>query len=764
MNNTSLIGQSIRRVDAFEKVTGSAIFGADVRLPNMLHGAFHRSTLPHAKIVDIDVSKAQAVPGVKAVITGKQCSFRHGGMVQDEPFIAIDKVRYAGEAVAGILACDYETAREAAELIKVEYEPLPYVDDVLKALETDAPLIHEGMAGYPHSTTLIEKTNIAHFNRVCRGDVETGFAAADLIEENWFAMPMIQHATTEAHTAIAKYDPSGKLCVWTPAQSPFNVRAELARSLGKSLNQVRIINTRVGGAFGSKHEMAAEPWAVALAAYANCRPVKVVMTRQEVFVNSVVRGATKIWMKTGVKKDGRIVAQQMKTYFDTGAYCGWAPAIARNSSYAAAGPYVVPNVDIETYCVYTNKPHRGAYRGFGFAEVAWGHETQMDIVAHKLGIDPLQMRLLNCLEDGKVSITGETMFSVGLKDSLEAAAKAIGWGSKSDTNSGKGIACFSKMTGTPSSSSSVIKLNEDGTVTIFQSLVDMGQGSETIHTQIVAEELGIPIDAIQIADVDTEYTPYERSTTSSRGTFHTGNAVRNAAIDIRNQLLQAVQKKWQIAVERIEATDGEISEIGGEKRSVAIADLWGKGFLKHPIIGRGVFSTNDIYRPVDPQTGQSKRPTAFWMWGAQAAEVEVDPETGRIEITKIVSANDAGRVINLLTANQQLEGGVVMGVGSVFEELVLKDGLAVNANLHDYKVPTSMDVPQEVVPILIERTHCEGPYGAKGIGEGALAPTAPAIANAVYDATGVRIKELPLSMENVFNSIRKEESSKRHSR
>jgi len=759
---TSVIGSPAPRVDAFDKVTGLALFGADIKLPHMMYGCLHLSTQAHAKILNVNIEKAKAVPGVKAVITGQDIALRHGGMLQDEPFLAVGKVRYFGEPVAAVLAEDYPSAREAAALVEVEYEPLPALLDVLEAWKQGAVLIHENMMDYPRANAWpIAGRNIPTYTKVRRGDTEAGFADSYHIEENWFETPMIQHTPIETHCAIAKYDPSGHLTVWTPAQSPFYTRSELARSLNMSQAKLRVIGTKVGAGFGSKHEVVTEPWAILLAQYANYRPVMLNMTREEEFTTTVVRGVTKFHMRTGVSKEGLLLAQEVEAFWDCGAYAGWAPFISRNAGFGSGGPYVIPNVKIDSYCVYTNKPHRGPYRTFGFGEASWAHDSQMDAVAKSLGMDTYEIKLKNALEDGQRSLLNEPIFSCGLKDCLKTAAQDIGWDQKKQQPSaahkrrGRGIACMWKMTGTPSSSLAIVRLNEDGSAMLHQSLVDMGQGSETIFAQIVAQELTIPLDNVMVTTVDTEFTPYERSTTSSRGTFHTGNAVLNAARDVKQIMLEAVAKKWQVDVSTLDVGEGDVFEKGGEKRRVPVKGLWGQGFLEVPIIGRGTFKTNDIFVPVDYETGQSERPTAFWMWGAQAVELEVDMETGQLEIIKVSAAHDVGKALNPLNVKGQIEGSVMQGIGTVFEEVKFDgNGKALNTNFHTYQLPTAMDVEYENKAIILEHSHREGPYGAKGIGEGALAPTACAVANAVFDALGVQIKNLPLTMENIHRVIK----------
>ena len=762
MSELKNIGQPLIRKDALEKATGSAVFGADLKFPNQLWARFYRSPLPHAKILRIDASRARSLPGVRAVVSGVDVPYLHGiAVIQDQPFLATDRVRYVGEPIVGVAAEDADIAEEALELIRVDFDPLPAVLDVFEALKPGAPLLHEGLMEYTRTSAVspVRGTNVCNHFKLRKGDVEKGFRQSDMIVEETYTVPMIQHAPLETHAAIARMEPNGTLTVWTSTQSPFYVRGEIARALGIPMNQVRIVCLRVGGGFGSKHEMRIEHLAVAMALHSKFRPVKIVLNREEEFISTLVRMPVHVRIKTGAKKDGTLLSQQVAVHWDTGAYSGWGPLVTRNAGCAAPGPYVIPNVQVDSLCVYTNKPLGGAYRGLGVPEVAWAHEQNLDVLAHRLGIDTLEIRLRNALEEGSVSPLGERAFSVGLKECLIRAAEGIRWKeSPRGKARGKGIACMYKMTGTPTSSSVIVRLNEDGTAQVLQSAVEMGQGVETAIAQIVAEELGLPYDRVSLTAVDTEFTPYERSTSSSRSTFHTGNAARAAAAEAKQQLLRNVAQTLETAAEALDTLDGWVVERAGQRRIVEISKLWTAGIYsksQFPIVGRGNFSTMEMFEPIDPETGQSPRATAFWMYAAQAAEVEVDTETGRVKVLKFAAAHDAGRVINQMTCEQQIEGALVMGMGTaLFEEMLLEKGCVINTNFADYKVPRSTDAPREIVTSFVETAHPEGPFGAKGLGEPGLAATAPAIGNALYQAVGVRIKDLPISPIKVWRALK----------
>lgn len=768
MSNYRVIGKPLQRKDALEKVTGTAVYAADIFLPRMLYAAVCRSPLAHAKISWVDVSEAARVPGVRVILTGRDNPGLFGQFVLDQPVLAFDKVRYEGEPVAAVAAEDLEAAREAVRRIKVEYEPLPPVKDVLQAIEAGAPLLHQKWSDYQmaHTAKPMDGTNICDHFRLRKGDVEAGFAEADVVIEHDYGGKMLQHSTIEPHTATAQFDERG-LTVWTPTQSPFLTREQLAKLFNLSLNQVRFICPQIGGGFGSKYELKCEPLAAALAMKAHGRPVKLVNTRQEEFLTGGCRGPWHIHIKTGAKKDGRLVAQETTVYWDTGAYVTTGPRISYNAGYAAVAPYKIPHVAVDGYTVVTNKHIATAYRGFGVPEVVWAYENQMDMLAERLQMDRLELRLMNALADGDESATGERLQNVGLKDCLQEAARKLNWEKNFKPGPtpegklrGRSITAFCKLTGTPSSSSVVIRLNGDGTLTAMQSGLEMGQGLTTVIPQIIAESLGVAVEKVMLVPVDTLYTPYEKTSTSSRLTFHVGNAALNAVKDLKEQLKSLAAIAWQTEKEAVEIRDGLIigQDSQGNEKRLAIDDLGKSGIMKeqNPVIGRGQYSTADIFDPPDPETHQSRRPTVMWFWGAQAALVEVDPGTGQVEVKKLAAAHDIGKAINPLGLYQQIEGGLIMGLGhALLEEMIFDEhAKLLNGNMVDYKVPTSRDAEVEMAVSLVEtQPHPEGPFGAKGIGEPAMAGTAAAIANAVSEAVGRRFTTLPVKADAVLEAI-----------
>jgi len=759
------IGRSPARLDAYEKVTGRAVFAVDLKLAGMLHARVLRSPIPHGRITHIDVSKAETLPGVIAVVTGKDFPGSFGATVQDQNFLAREKVRFVGDPVAAVAAVNLDAAEEALSLIKVEYEPLAAILDPVEAMKPGAVLIHEELSQYATAPGIfpVSGTNICNHFKLRKGDVEKGFTESHVVLEDTYTTQMVQHAHLEPHASIAQVDPSGKILIWSNTQTPYFNRKALARALNLPLNKVRIMGTSVGGGFGGKSYLKAEPICVALALKTKNRPVKLVYTREEEFGVAPVRHPTVIRCKTGMKRDGTWVAQETELIFDTGAYADIGPRVVRNAGFSAAGPYKIPHVHIDSYCLYTNNPVGGAFRGFGIPQITWAIESHLDAMAEKLGIDPVELRLKNAVEEGTVSATGQVLHSVGLKETLRRAAEKIGWGTSPGPSRGKGVACMHKSTVTPSASAAFVKLNEDASVTLLCSAVEMGQGASTALAQIAAEELGVPVDMISVVRPDTDFTPYDMASVSSRSTFFVGNAVRRAAADAREQLLDIAAEILEANPKDLELKEGKVQVRGVPEKAISITELpLGEAFYVgvkgrgrgRPVLGRGTFTVEDA-TPLDRETGQGKNPSVFWMYATQAAEVEVDPRTGRVKVLRISAAHDVGRSIHPQSIEGQVEGALVMGVGTaLFEKMELEEGRVKNRSFADYKIPSALDAP-EMIPIIVEEPHSRGPYGAKGLGEPALAPTAAAIANAIYAAVGVRIKDLPITPEKILEGLKK---------
>lgn len=757
----SFVGKSITRVDAWEKVTGAAIYGVDFKLPGMLFGKILRSPYPHARILNVDTSRAGVLPGIKAVITGRSVPMKpHGAVIKDTHFLGIEKVRYIGEPVAAVAAVTEEIATEALALIKVTYEELPAVFDPREAMKPGAPLIHERVQDYRCGPDVfpVPDSNICQHLKVRKGDVEAGFAQADLISEDEFFCQPVQHCPMEPHAAVAQVEPSGKINLWSNTQTPNIVRAHLTEALDLPMNKLRVITTYVGGGFGCKAiATQEEALAVFLAFKTRGKPVKITYSREEEFIGTVTRHGAYLTYKTGVKKDGTITARQVRILWNGGAYSETGEWVARNAGIASAGPYRTPNIRIDSFSVYTNNVVAGPFRGFGDTQITWASEQQMDILARKLGLDPVVFRQKNLYEEGSISATGETLHSVSAKETLAKAVDAMDWKEQKPPFSGRGLACIHKATNPGTSAGVILMMHEDATITLMSSAVDEGQGSNTVLSQMVAEELGLPLEAITLTRPDTEITPYDFGSVSSRITFHQGNAVLQAAREVRERLFEMAAEVLEANPADLDLKAGKIFVRGNPEQGITLADLFlpfrHSGMQKGYVMGRGTFtSLNEI--PLDRETGQSKKPTAFWMYATQGAEVQVDPETGEINLIKMVAAHDVGKVINPFLTDAQIHGSLSFGVGSaLLEEMVMERGRVVNPNFTDYLLLTAMDMPR-FVPLIVEKPHQDGPYGAKGFSDAAIAPTMAAVANAVADAIGARVLSGPITPEKVLKALR----------
>ena len=765
MKTLSTIGQSVPRLESEEKVTGRLKYLDDLKIPGMLHAKILRSPYAHASIRSIDGSKAEQVPGVIAVLTRDDIvnntayDSHYGPVFKDQTIVALDKVRYVGDTVAAVAATRADIAEEAVDLIEVDYDELPAVLDPEAALAEGAPLLH-GKIERPRQGFVdlgdvgpVEGTNICNHFYLKHGDVEKGFRESDHIFENVFTSPAAQHSALEPFTCIASFDRPDRLTIWSTVQNPFVIRDTVAELFHMPLSNVRVIALNLGGGYGSKLYPKLEPLMSALA-YKAKRPVGVTLTREEVF-HTITKHGAKIYLKTGVKKDGRIVARQCRVYLDTGAYAEIGPRVSKKSGYTTAGPYAIPNVLIDSYLTYTNKVPAGAFRGFGVSQSNWAHESEMDIIARALKMDPLEFRRKNLLDEGGEFATGEHVHSVAIRECLDAVAVAIDWGKRpapSDNSvaRGKGLACLIKATITPSVSSALVRLNEDGSATAYVGTADIGQGSDTVMAQIVAEELSIPANHVAVVHSDTDTTLYDLTTSSSRSTFHMGRAVQFAARDIRQQLACMAAPLFQCAPEEIVCENQQMRPPDGSAPGLSYSELLMQhfGIKGANLIGKGIVKTSATQRNGEPLT------SSFWFAGAAAAEVEVDRETGQVRVLRYATAADVGKALNPFMCEQQLRGGAITGIGqALMEQLVYQDGTLINPNFLDYNLPRFLDIPREIIPIVIEKPHPEGPYGAKGVGETALIPAPPAIANAIEDAIGVRITDLPITPEKVFRAL-----------
>jgi CO/xanthine dehydrogenase Mo-binding subunit len=774
-----VVGTSVPRDDAIDKVTGAARYTTDLALPGMLHAAILTSPHASARIVRVDLEAARAVPGVRAVLAGSDLDVRLGLYLRDKRILARDVVRYQGEPVAAVAADTLDAAREACHRIRVEYDELPAVFDPRDAMAADAPLVHPDLASYDHMRGVFfpkPGTNVAHHQKIRKGDVRVSLAAADVRIEASFYNPPVQHVPMETHASIAQALPESRVEIWTSSQSPYTVRHLLSACLGLPHAAIRVHVPYVGGGFGGKAGLGLEPLATVLSRAAGRRPVLVTATREQEFNTTPSRQGLHSTIKIGATRDGRITALEATYVWDAGAYADYGVNVGRAAAYSGAGPYAIDHCSIDSYVVYTNKVYGTAYRGFGHLEVLWGIERAMDQMARKLGLDPAEFRRRNLLKEGDTTITGE-LFTAGHGkpvECLDAVAKTVDWGQPSDAPSaphkvrGKGIAMLHKAPAMPTytSCAAVIKLDEDGAADVLVSGVDYGQGTYTVLRQIAAEELGLPIGKVHLTwDCDTALTPYDWQTVASRFSYMGGNAVIEAAADCLRQVRAVAAQALGVAPETIVCEDEKAFPADEPDRAISYKDLaLGYTFpngnaIGGPIIGHGRFIATGLTH-LDPETGQG-HPAQFWTYGAHAVEIEVDTETGEIEILHIATAVDAGKVLNPLSCTGQVIGGVVQGLGSTLLEGFQFDdkGRLLNPSFVDYKIPTAKDLPRRMTPIFLENPQPGGPYGARGVAEHPMISVPSAIGNALADALGIDYTVLPLSPERVLLGIQKREKT-----
>lgn len=752
----NVIGKAELRNDGAEKVTGKALYTVDVDLPGMVHGKILRSPYAHARLVRVDGSKAEMLPGVLAVITREdQKSLRmFGAAYKDQTIVAVDKVRYAGDPVAAVAAVDEATAVQALELIEVEYEELPMVTDLDQAMAANAPLVHEApasggelMGQHYEAPKEFSGSNLCYRFSYANGDVEAGFKKADHVFENTFTFPRVQHFSMEPHATVAHYE-GDRMTLWAGTQEPFTLREHLADIFRLPQSKIRVIVPYVGGGYGGKLAVKTEPLAAVLSWKAK-RPVRLAHTIEESF-KTVTRHPARVQIKTGVNKDGKLVARQCLIHMETGAYADAGPRVTQKAGYRCFGPYRIPHMKTDAYTVYTNTVPAGAYRGFGTLQVAWAYESQMDIIADKLGFDALEFRIKNLLKKGDLYTPGDTPVDCDLKAGLLQAAEEIGWKQKiTKPNRGRGLAvCMKDGGGTYKVSSAAVKMNADGSVVLLTGTVEVGQGARTALSQVCAEELGIPFEAVTVAQLDTEITPYDVNTNASSSMVVMGLSVQRAAQDLKRQIVRHAAKVLKTKVEQLQLSGGKI--VGPKNQTLSFVELMQKIFLSRSgeLVGHGA------YQSIKSAKAALGSPTNFWeiAWGA--AEVEVDRDTGEIKLLKYVSLADVGRAIHPVLCEGQDEGGVMNAIGhSLMEEMIYKDGQLLNPNLVDYRVPSFNSLPKDFETILVESHNGPGPFGAKGTGEGGLLPVAAAIGNAVFRATGLRMYDLPLTPEKVWRGL-----------
>ena len=768
----TVIGRPVPRVDARAKVTGGAAFVGDIAVAGLLHGAVVPATVPYARILAVDTSAALAEPGVVQVLTIDDLrphltTVRFGPIVQDCPILADGVVRYEGEPVALVLASDPGAARRAARLVEVEYEDLPRVLDVDEAMAGGGPALHEmrvvgAGAGGGAAAAPVDwepARNIAGQYHDRRGDVEAALASADHVFTHEYRVPTVHHAALENQIALAVPGPDG-ITIHAANQYPFLMARLVGDLLGLPESAVRVAVPYVGGAFGGKEYAGILPLAAA-AAWVAGRPVRLEYSHEESF-RTVVRHAAVMRFTSGVTTDGLITARKVELLYETGAYADQGPRVVRLSGYRAPGPYRIPNLQVDAYAVYTNKVSAGAYRGFGANQPVYACESHMDEIAAGLGMDPLELRRRNLLALGEDFEAGDLPLDCDLPEQLRLAQAAMAEsrpGAAIDGPPGagpadsrlRGIGYALGVMNTASGllpSSAIVRLHADGSATVLASSVEMGQGAQTMLAMIAAETLGIPVDRIRVVSPDTAVTPFDQRTAASRSTIHMGTAVQRAARDAMARAVSAAARVLGVAGDGLSMADGAITG-GPTPISIGALIRMPEAGFGGEIVGVGHF----VPASPDAPTTLGAR-ASYWEASVGAAEVAVDPETGEVEILRYVTVSDVGRIINPLTAHGQEEGGAAMAFGhALFEASLFEDGVFLNPSLVDYRVPRTTDIPSDFTVRALERGDGPGPFGAKGMGETSIITVAPAIANAFAAATGVRIRDLPLTPWTVWRAL-----------
>lgn len=759
------VGERWARTDGRAKVRGELLYAADVPARPCLDVAIHRSTWPHARIVAVDTSRALEMEGVVAVVTGADLRavlgdrMLTGPAFADQPCLAYDKVRYVGEPVAVVLGHGLAAMRRAAEEIEVEYEELEPVLDVDAAI-AGTSYVHEELRPsvvFEDLKHLRGKrdTNVNYEYVLRHGDPEAAARTAAQRVDGDFWCPPTHHVTIELPFTMA-WPEDGRVEVFSTTQTPSYVRQAVSDLLDLPLNRVRVRTAPLGGGFGAKMYDRLEPLAAALA-WTQQAAVRVAVTREEAFLLTTRHGAAVSgWM--AANEAGDIVGAAADVRYDTGAYADVGPRITAKSGVIANGPYRLADAAVRSRCVYTNKPSAGPFRGFGVPQVTWAHESLVDELARERGEDPAAFRRRNLLREGDVAAMGTPMHSADFIGCLDAVTAAIGWDEPLDPGDGRfrrgrGVAVGIKAVLTPTISNATLHLNQDGSATLLISTVDMGQGSDTIMAQIAAEVLCLGEGGVRVVTADTDVTPYDTITAGSRSTYHTGNAVRLAAEKMRDRLVEIAAERFGVAATDVKLTpDGLVSAQTQETLTVSELVHGHFGARGTTLTTEANFTTSWV--PYDKETGRSPRFAEHWFAGAAAARLTVDTVTGRIHVEHLAVAGDVGRAINPALVEQQLTGAAVMGLGhALFDEIVFDEGQMTNGTLLDYQLPSVKDMPDRITPIIVESPHRTGPFGAKGVGETAIIPLAPAISNAVRDAIGIRFTRLPLTPERIITAL-----------
>jgi CO/xanthine dehydrogenase Mo-binding subunit len=762
------VGASVSQIEGGDKLTGRALFTADLYRHGMLHGAIAQSPHAHARIRGYDLKEALALPGVRAIVTGDDVPGDHrmGAFIKDEPALAKGKVRYVGEIVAAVAADTEAIARHAARLIHVGYEELPAALDPAEALADGAPLVHETSESYAAVFDSGTRGNLCSRTSLKQGEVEGTWAQCDVIVERTYQTQAQAHLSIEPCGALAEVDAAGRVTLWSANQSVFRVQANVCESLGLPMTRLRCQTPHIGAGFGNKMESHVQPALVALALKAR-RTVKLVLSREEDFETVRARHPATIRMKTGAMRDGTLVAREVELLLDGGAYGDDSPGVLGYALLMNCGPYNIPHVHAHGRVAYTNKMRFGAFRGFGVPQVTFASEQQLDEIAQQLGMDPLALRRKNIKRDGDPWFGGQAVHSNGLAECLDVVERASGWqaqragkaaGATGDKVRGYGIATSAHISGLLASGA-VVKMLEDGSVLLNTGAVDIGQGSNTALTQMCAQALKLTMDQVAIASPDTDGSPYNWGTTASRVTYVTGRSVVAAAAEVEKQLKMHAGQMLECAVEDLELLPGgKVAIKGVAQRNVSFAAISGRA---HWAAGGPIMGTHTWV--FDQKTLDPKRAVAvglpfpqigIFSFSAMVVEVEVDTLTGKVRVPRAWSACDIGRAINPTMATGQIEGAFVQGMGYALTEEMVWDGARLaNPSLMDYKIPTFAELPETLQAFIIESNEPSGPFGAKSVGEIGINAVAAAIANGIADAVGVRLQQLPMTAERVLTAL-----------
>jgi len=757
MTEYATVGKGVPRVDGIAQVTGEATYCADIFMKGMLHGKILRSPHPHAKILHLDTSKAKGLLGVRAVITGKDTlGIKYGPFGSDEYPLAVDKARFIGDEVAAVAADTIDIAEEALELIEVDYEILPAVFDPFEAMEPGAPEVHAHV-----------KNNIAYSSVFRWGQaIDELMDRCEVILEDRFKTHSQVHSYTEPHCSVATWGQNGYVTLWASSQGPYYLKLDLLKTLGIPEHKLRIIKPALGGGFGGKRDLLEPSFCAILLSKLSGRPVKVEYSREEEYTVTRHRHPMNIWLKVGARKDGKLILFDCKNVVDNGAFNSRGPAITFYAGQALASLYRVQGVRYDCKLVYTNTSAGGAFRGFGNLQMRFALESMVDMIAEEIGMDAADLRMANIIGPGETTLDKKRVTSCGLSECIQKVTESSEWSKKRKKPGellGVGMACYDYVSGFRAffphdSSSANVKINDDGSVNLFTGASDIGQGSDTVLCQIVAEVLGINIDQVKIISADTDVTPMDLGSYASRVTFIAGNATKLAATEARDRLAQVVADELEARPDDILFEKGRIFVTGSPDKGFSFQDAAKLALNKEGLIVMGRGSYDPPSEMIDLKTGEGQVSPAY-SYGAQVAEVEVNPETGSVKVTKVYSATDCGFAINPLAIKGQAEGSVVCAEGmTLYERPFFDGGKVLNPSFLDYHIPTSMEMP-EIDSILVETIDPEGPFGAKGVSEGYQVPGAPAIANAIYHATGIRIREVPVNQDEILKGLEKLEGA-----